>query len=264
MSSRCRRSTSKRGAHGDRLHRLRTPGLLVPYLGNIAAYIVRVLQSQDEPDSVLSVVTTLGDLCLSCREQMQPHIAPIMTAIIAGLEDTDYDRDLKCAFLQCIGDIALNVLCGSNFRQFIDPVMVIGHQMYQASCTIDVRGDPESEEYVLSLWHSLCEMYSNVIQSASTDDVMTVAGYFGNVVQLVFTVTGKAAEEDTFFKALALLGDLASVVGKSNQQLRHMGRSALLTQEVSALLHKAHQTYRQKDQQKQIRWVQRCLNDLQR
>nr|ACS87815.1 putative importin beta-1 subunit [Angomonas deanei] len=239
---------------------------LAPYLPQVVPYILRSLQAFDEPDSIFGVVAAVGDLSLSCRQSLLPFESDIMNTLYNNLINPEVDRDLKCAFLGCFSDFVLNVLGGERFQPYMPTLMPLVDQLFQASCQIDIRGDPEGEAYVMALWEATASLYSSITQCFKNEAVGSLAPYLGNMLNFALHAASHCGEfEDTQMAALMVIGDMASVLRHApNPQLRQQAKSALLTAAVNNTLQQAVQQSTSDDNKKQMRWIRNQLTHLER
>lgn len=238
-----------------------------PYLPQVVPYVLQSLQAFDEPDSIYGVVAALGDLSLSCGSLLQPFVSDMMNTLYRNLVNTEVDRDLKVSFLSCFSDVILNVLGGALFIPYMATLMPLLDQMFQASCTIDIRGDPDSEQYVMSLWEGTASLYSSITQCFKSADVNALAPYLSNILNFALHAANHAGEfTDTLTAALMVIGDMASVLRHAgDQQLRQQAKMALLTPAVQAVLDLAIQSSAiSDDERKQFRWIRNQLNNLEK
>eukprot|EP00796_Vickermania_ingenoplastis_P011966 gene11966-8239_t len=234
------------------------------YLPGVVPYVLTCLKNFDEPDTVGSVVAAIGDLSLACSNAMQPYAADIVNILYANLGDPTVDRDLKCSFLSCFRDVILKVLHDQGFVPYMEPTMNLVHQMFLASCTIDIRGDPDGEEYVMTLWEAIGGLYSSIIQSFQGATASALGPYLGSMLEFALQVSIKCLEyPDTVLAAVLVIGDMASVLREATPDLRQQAKQALLTQAVSEALDRA-QRLCVGDELKQIKWIRTQLQHLQR
>lgn len=237
---------------------------MAPYLPHVVPYVLGSLQNFDEPDQLGSVVGAIGDLCLSCGQAMLPYTQEIMNILYKNLRDPSVDRDLKCTFLSCFRDVILRVLGGEGFSPYIGMVMSLMSEMFHASCAIDIRGDPDSEEYVMTLWEATGGLYSSIIQSYQENNAGVLVPYLSGMLEFALQASVKSVEyPETMVAALLVIGDMASVLRGANPQLRQQAKSALLTPAVADALQRSVKVC-SGDDAKQIKWVQTQLRHLER
>ncbi|KPI83191.1 putative importin beta-1 subunit [Leptomonas seymouri] len=236
------------------------------YLPQVVPYVLRSLQAFDEPDSIYGVVAAVGDLSLSCRQSMLPFETDIMNTLYNNLVNPEVDRELKCSFLGCFSDFVLNVLGGERFEPYMPTLMPLVNDLFQASCQIDVRGDPDSEEYVMTLWESTASFYSSITQCFKNTAVGSLAPYLANILAFALHAAANSGEfEETQMAALMVIGDMASVLRYApDPQLRQQAKSALLTPAVNGVLQQAMQSTSSDDNAKQMRWIRNQLANLER
>lgn len=235
-----------------------------PYLGHIIPYLMAELQNFDMPDKVGSVVGTVGDLCLASGAGMKPYAPAIMDVLYANLISPSVDRDVKCILISCLRDIILQVLSGQGFAPYSAAVMKLMGEMFAASCAIDIRGDPDGEEYVMSLWEATAGLYSSIIQSHKNEDLQLLVPYLHGMLELALEVSSKATEyPETMLASVLVIGDMASVLRSADQKLRGMAKEALLTPLVQNAL-EACKKVCSAEEQEQIKWVQSMLCSLEK
>lgn len=239
---------------------------MAPYLPQVVPYVLRALQAFDEPDSIYGVVAAVGDLSLSCPRSMLPFESDVMNTLYSNLVNPEVDRELKCSFLSCFSDFVLNVLGGERFAPYMPTLMPLVNELFRASCQIDIRGDPDSEEYVMSLWESTASFYSSITQCFKNTDVDSLAPYLANILNFALYAAANAGDfSETQMAALMVIGDMASVLRHApSQQLRQQAKSALLTPAVSGVLQQAMQNASSEDMTKQMRWIRNQLTNLER
>lgn len=237
---------------------------ITPYLYVVVPYVLNSLQNFDEPDNMGSVVAAVGDLCLSCGESMKPYANDIMNILYKNLCDPNIIRDLKCSFLSCFRDVIIKVLGGEGFAPYIEMVMSLVYKMFQASCNIDIRGDPDSEEYVMTLWEATAGLYSSIIQSYQAQQAEALLPYLVGMLEFALHVARHASEfPETMVAALMVIGDMASVLRTASPQLRQQAKQALLTPMVQEALNAATRVC-SGDEIKQLKWAQSQLRSLER
>ncbi|RNF13750.1 putative importin beta-1 subunit [Trypanosoma conorhini] len=238
---------------------------LVPYLINVVPYVLKALQCVDEPDLAVVAVGALGDLSLSLREEMAPYIDTFLRAIHQHLQNPEVDRELKCTFLNCLGDIALNV-GGQHFAQYLDVFMQCAEALYRQSTTLNIAEDPDDEEYVMTLWESIAVFYTSVCQSFKSAEAQ-LAPYLQAILEFALhaSTTAMSLEYvDVSAAAVSLIGDMACVLkGVSSQELRQQGKSALLTEPVWAVVKRAVEMDNDPEAKGQMQWVAKQLTLLQ-
>lgn len=239
---------------------------MAPYLPQVVPYVLRSLQAFDEPDSIYGVVAAVGDLSLSCRQSLLPFESGIMNTLYNNLVNPEVDRELKASFLSCFSDFVLNVLAGERFQPYMPTLMPLVHELFQASCQIDIRGDPDGEEYVMSLWESTASFYSSITQCFKNDAVGSLAPYLANMLGFALHAANNANEfEETQMAALMVIGDMASVLRHApDPQLRQQAKLALVTPAVNTVLQQATQNASSDDNAKQLRWIRNQLTNLDR
>lgn len=239
---------------------------MAPYLPQVVPYVLRSLQAFDEPDSIYGVVAAVGDLSLSCRQSLLPFESDIMNTLYNNLINPEVDRELKCSFLGCFSDFVLNVLGGERFEPYMPTLLPLVDQLFQASCQIDIRGDPDSEEYVMRLWESTASFYSSITQCFKNTAVGSLAPYLANMLNFALHAAANSTEVDeTEMAALMVIGDMASVLRHApNPQLRQQAKLALLTPAVNTVLQQALQNASSDENAKQVRWIRNQLTNLER
>jgi len=233
-----------------------------PFLPTITPYMVHALQAFDEPESIYCVVGTIGDLSLSCGPSFQPHVKEVLDVLYMNLISPNVDRDLKCSFISCLGDIILNVLGSAGFIPLMPTLLPVVEQMFEASCGIDIRGDADGEDYVMSLWESTASFYSSILQCFREAEVGAMEPYLQRVLHFVLHATAHAEEySDTMNAALMVIGDMASVIKKSgNPALITAAKGALITPAVSTLLTRASSI--PDVDASNLKWIRQQLNKL--
>lgn len=234
------------------------------YLPHVVPSILKGLQNFDEPDQMGNVVGAVGDLCLACGESMRPFSSDIMNVLYANLCDPNVDRDLKCSFLNCFRDVILRVLGGEGFLPYMEPVMSLMTEMFHASSAIDIEGDPDGEEYVMTLWEATGGLYASIIQSFRGESTQKLAPFLPDILGFALHASNKAIEyPETMVSVIAVIGDMASVLRDAPPQLRQQAKSALLTPAVSEALGRS-QSVCSGDDLKQISWVKDQLFRLEK
>ncbi|RNE99671.1 putative importin beta-1 subunit [Trypanosoma rangeli] len=238
---------------------------LVPYLTSVAPYVLKALQCVDEPDLAVVAVGALGDLSLSLREEMAPYTDTFLSVIHQHLQNPEVDRELKCTFLNCLGDIALNV-GGQYFSQYLDVFMQNSETLYRQSTTLNIAEDPENEEYVMALWESIAVFYTSVCQSFKSAETQ-LAPYLQTILQFALYASTTAMSldyVDVSAAAVSLIGDMACVLKSvSSQELRQQGKSALLTDVVWDVVNRAAAMDHDPEAKGQMQWVAKQLGLLQ-
>ncbi|CAC9536309.1 importin beta-1 subunit [Leishmania donovani] len=239
---------------------------LAPYLAKVIPHVLKYLQAFDEPDSIYGVVAAVGDLSLSCRLSLLPFESDIMNTLYVNLTNTEVDRELKCSFLSCFSDFILNVLGSERFKPYMAALLPLVDRLFRASCEIDIRGDPEGEEYVMSLWETTASFYSSVTQCFKSSDVDALAPYLANILNFALHAATNAGEfEETQMAALMVIGDMASVLRHvPDPQMRAQAKQALLADAVNGALNQALCSSTSEDNKKQIKWIRNQLSHLQR
>jgi importin subunit beta-1 len=145
-------------------------------------------------------------------------------------------------------------------------LMPLVDQLFQASCQIDIRGDPDSEEYVMSLWEQTASFYSSVTQCFKNNAIGLLAPYLANILNFALHAAAHSSEfDETQMAALMVIGDMASVLRHApDPQLRQQAKSALLTPSVNNLLQQAMQSSSSDDNTKQMQWICKQLSNLER
>nr|CCC93491.1 putative importin beta-1 subunit [Trypanosoma congolense IL3000] len=238
---------------------------LTPYLDRVIHYVIKALQTVDEQDLTTVAVGTLGDLSLGLRTDIAPYVESILSALYANLQNPEADRSIKCIFISCLGDIALNV-GDTHFGQYLDTFMQIVQAMFQQSCGINVIEDPDNEEYVMSLWESVATFYTGVCQSFKGSERL-LAPYLQHILQFALhtaPITKSQGYIEVFTAILTLIGDMACVLkGVHSPELRQQARSALLTDAVWNVVNMAKECSNGDEEFKdQIRWVTNQLERL--
>ncbi|KAH9599164.1 Importin-beta [Trypanosoma melophagium] len=239
---------------------------LTPYAGNFIPYVLKALQCVDEPELAVVAVGTVGDLSLTLRTDMVPYISTILNVLNENLVNPHVDRTLKCTFLNCLGDIALNV-GDTHFAQYLDNFMQLVQAFFQSSCAINISEDPDSEEYVMTLWESISVFYTSVCQGFKSSE-MQLAPYLQGILQFAIHAA-KTAESleyvDVFVAAVSLIGDMACVLKSvRSPELRQQGKSALLAQPVLQLVrHAVTALASDEENREQMKWVEKQLELLQ-
>lgn len=239
---------------------------MAPFFPRVVPYILQCLRAFDEPDSIYGVVAVLGDLCLSSGQALQPYAPSIMDTLFRNLSNHAVDRDLKCSFISCFGDVILNVLGGAGFHPYMATLLPVIDEMFQASMAISIRGDPDSEEYIMSLWESTASFYSAVIQCFQKEDAPALQPYYGMMVNFAQYVCAQpSCFSETAIAALMVFGDLASVIRHAPPALRQAGKVALVTPQTRQLIQDAYKSSNfDADEKKQISWISTQLNHLER
>ncbi|KEG15650.1 importin beta-1 subunit [Trypanosoma grayi] len=239
---------------------------LTPYTESVIPYVLKALQCVDEPDLAIVAVGTLGDLSLSLRSDMSPFIGTILGLLHTNLQNPEVDRNLKCTFLNCLGDIALNV-GDVHFAQYLDVFMQLAHAFFEQSCNLNIDEDPDSEEYVMSLWESIATFYTGVCQSFKGSEAQ-LTPYLQRVLQFALHASKVAHSLDyveVFIATVSLIGDMACVLKSARSpELRQQGKSALLTQPVWEVVgHATNMRDADQDTRDQMKWVRVQLELLQ-
>ncbi|EAN77715.1 importin beta-1 subunit, putative [Trypanosoma equiperdum] len=238
---------------------------MAPYLDRITGHVVKALQCVDEPDLVTVAVGTVGDLSLGVQKDLAPYVEGILGALYGNLQNPEVDRCVKCIFLNCIGDIVLNV-GEANFAQYVNIFMPFVHSMFEQSCGVNVTDDPDNEEYVMSLWESISTLYTSVCQSFKGNEI-PLAPYLQNMLQFVLYTAPLAKSHgyvEVFIAIITVIGDMASVLKSvSLKELRQQAQSALLSSEVVAIVKVAAELNDGRDGfREQVRWVESQLQQL--
>lgn len=237
---------------------------MAAYLGHIIPYIVQELQNFDEPDKFGSVVGTIGDLCLACKDTMMPFAAVIMNTLYSNLMNPLVDRDIKVCLISCLRDMILSVLGGEGFAPYSEQVMNLMGEMFAASRAIDIRGDPDGEEYVMSLWEATAGLYSSIIQCYQANNVNKLIPFLPPMLEFALEVASKSTEyPESMLAAILIIGDMASVLKSANQQLCQQAKHALLIPAVDQALAACGKVC-SPDDKKQLKWVQDQLRLLQK
>ncbi|CCW67619.1 unnamed protein product [Phytomonas sp. Hart1] len=239
---------------------------MTPYFARIVPYIIRCLQAFDEPDSVYTVVAAVGDLCLACGAAFAPYAGHIMDTLYQNVRNPQVDRDLKCSFVHCFGDLVLNVLGGSGFLPYMNDLMPVFDEMFRASTSIDIRGDPDSEEYVMTLWEATASVYSAIIQSFQKNEVKNLVPYLSGILSFALHAAAKSASySETLMAVVMVVGDMASVLRQApDPQLRQQAKQALLTPQMEEVITNASRNVNlSSEDAKQLKWIQTQLKSLQ-
>ncbi|CAJ1023190.1 putative Importin-beta N-terminal domain containing protein [Leishmania utingensis] len=239
---------------------------LAPYLAKVIPHVLKYLKAFDEPEGIYTVVATMGDLSLSCRVMLQPFESDIMNTLYVNLTNTEVDRELKCSFLSCFSDFILNVLGSERFKPYMPALLPLVDQLFRASCEIDIRGDPESEAYVMNLWETTASFYSTITQCFKNTDIDALAPYMANIWSFALHAATNASEfEDTQMAALMVIGDTASALcNVSDPQVRAEAKQALLTDAVNGILNQVLRSSTSEDTKKHMKWIRNQLTHLQR
>lgn len=239
---------------------------LAPYLPSVVPHVLRYLQAFDEPDSIYGVVAAVGDLSLSCRLSLLPFESNIMNTLYNNLVNPNVDRELKCSFISCFSDFILNVLGSERFVPYMTTLMPLVDRLFHASCEIDIRGDPDGEEYVMSLWETTANFYSSITQCFKSADVYALAPYLANILGFALHAARNSGDfEETQMAALMVIGDMASVLRHvPDPQMRQQAKTALLTNAVSEVLTQAIRESSSEDNKKQMKWIRTQLTHLER
>ncbi|RNF18469.1 putative importin beta-1 subunit [Trypanosoma cruzi] len=239
--------------------------LLGPYMPNVVPFLVKALMRVDEPDLAVVAVGALGDLSLCIRDDIAPYIDAFLRVIHQNLQNPEVDRNLKCTFLSCLGDIALNV-GDSHFAQYLDTFMQIARAFYEQSATLNIAEDQENEEYVMTLWESIAVFYTSVCQSFKSVETQ-LEPYLQQMLLFALNASQTAMSLDyveVFAAAVSLIGDMACVLkGVSSPQLRDQGKSALLTAPVWEVVGRAVNLENDAETKGQMNWVKKQLELLQ-
>ncbi|CCW60503.1 unnamed protein product [Phytomonas sp. EM1] len=239
--------------------------VMTPYFPRIVPYVVRCLQAFDEPDSVYSVVAAIGDFCLACGTTFAPYAGQIMDTLYQNVRNPQVNRDLKCSFVHCFGDIVLSVLGASGFLPYMKDLMPVFEEMFRASTSIDIRGDPDSEEYVMTLWEATASVYSAIIQCFQKKEVRNLVPYLSGILSFAMhAARNSASYPETLMAVVTVVGDMASVLRHApDQQLRQQAKQALLTPQMNEVITNASRNVNlSSEDAKQLKWIQSQLKSL--
>lgn len=238
--------------------------MMAPYIGQVIPYILRALRNYDEPDSQSVVVAAIGDFTLACGQHVRPYVGEIMSVLYNSLVDPNVDRDTKVTLLSCFSDVIVNVLDATSALPYLTTLMPLLDTMFEQSLQIDFRGDPSSEEYVMSLWESTSSVYSCVVQIFKKEEIASLMPYLSGMLRFALHVANNAGEfTGTAVAALTVLGDMANVLNQADPQTRQKAKMALLTPQTKQVLTRVQKlTGLSKEDKKSLRWIDAQLRKL--
>lgn len=236
-----------------------------PYLVQIVPYVFRCLQNYDEPDVQSIVVAAIGDLTLACSGLMKPYASDIMNALYANTVDPNVDREVKVTFLSCFSDVIMNVLDAQSVMPYMGTLMPLLESLFELSCQIDIRGDPEGEDYVMSLWEGTASVYTAIVQTFRGDEVQMILPYLTGILKFSLHAASHANDfTETVVAALTVLGDMANVLREASPQIRQQGKTALFSPQAQEIFAAAQKNPNMsKEDKKSLRWILTQLNKLQ-
>lgn len=234
----------------------------MPFLPQVMPYVLLGLRNTDEFDLCNVAVGVVGDIVSSVHGLLLDNGADdIMMAILEGLRSEGVNRDLKCTFLQCLGDFSLNL--GPSFTRYLDDLMGVAGEMDNASREIDWKDDAELEDYVMGLWEAILAFYTGVAQCYK-EDITPLMSYMPGMLHFALYVTQAAANaEDVFTAALGVIGDIANVIADADPATVNEAKSFLLVDDVYAAVKKALKDGDEATK-KQARWTQRQIETIEK
>lgn len=169
------------------------------------------------------------DITRGLEGRFLPYTQDIMNALIDSLKDSTLHRSVKPPVLAAFGDIALAI------EEQYEPYLQISMMMLvQAAATPAPEDDEDMIEYVNLLRDSVMEAFTGIIQGMKSR-VDLLVPYLGSISQFLQRLSADTTRDmGVLSKAVALIGDLASVGPASKEHVNHQYISQLLQEGIQS------------------------------
>ncbi|GLC59478.1 hypothetical protein PLESTB_001491700 [Pleodorina starrii] len=195
------------------------------YLPNFIPFVRAGLQDHMQWQVCLSTVGVLGDVCRAVGAAIWPYCDELVSIILANLGSPNVHRNIKPELLTVLGDMALAI--EGAFAKYLDAVLTILRQAMAMSIQMVSSQDYDTYDYNNLLRRGIIDAFSGIVQGLG-DDVTKGTGNgpvsrdrltaeLPAVYQFVASIgadktAGDSYDEDVSRAAIALLGDLCSVL----------------------------------------------------
>ena len=207
------------------------------FFGAFWPFLYTALTNVTEHQNCSVAVSILSNMSRALEEDLGPHCALVVQALLQNLENQNLERSVKPHILSLLGDVAMAV--GEAFEPYLENVMKM---LQQAGFTVLDDKDEDAMEFLDELRKSVFEAYSGILigmTSRSNSKVRVLMPYMGSMIGLLQTVQKNItnSSEDLVDAACAFLGDVASVLSPTEKmELQQSGG-------VLAFLQKVTETY---------------------
>ncbi|KAG8341178.1 putative importin beta-1 subunit [Trypanosoma vivax] len=207
---------------------------LLPYIEAVIPYVVKALQCVNEIELATVAVCAVGDLALNVGTAFSHYTVAILDVLHSNLVNPAVDRTLKCTFINCLADIAVNT-DDTYFGQYRDTFMQIVQLMFDQSRALNIEDNPSDEEFVMTLWESTGTFYSSVCQSMKESEDR-LSPHLQNILNFTLhsaTVAHSRGYMEVFTSVVTVIGDMSSVLTTAaSKELVQQAKNALLTPQV--------------------------------
>lgn len=179
------------------------------------------LQNAAEHQVCMATVGVVSELSRALGPQLLALCDCIMKLLLQNLQNPSMERSAKPEIITCIADIALAI--EGNFDRYLPYVMMM---LVQASMIQLDTSDYENTEYLNTLWESIFEAYTGILQGLSAPEHRKEKLFLQFAEPVVTFLDRIAKEEDreesVLRAAVGVVGDMASRLEENNlrQQLR--------------------------------------------
>ncbi|KAG2492867.1 hypothetical protein HYH03_008782 [Edaphochlamys debaryana] len=202
------------------------------YLGQFMAFIRAGLQDHQQWQVCLSTVGVLGDVCRAVGGAILPYCDELVSIVLANLGSPSVHRNIKPELLTVLGDVALAI--EGQFAKYLDAVLTILRQAMGMSVQMVSANDFDTYDYNNLLRRGIIDALSGIVQGLGDDIIKGVNAGAASRDRLtaelpaVFAFVssigsdrtgGDSYDEDVARTAIALLGDLCSVLPNAGATL---------------------------------------------
>ena len=136
----------------------------VRYMPHLVPFLIQGLKNVDEPQVCRTAVGLVGDLCRALEDELKPHCDDIMRHLIELLQSPVLDKEVKPDVISSFADIAMAI--EGDFDRYASIILELLRQAGEVEVPAD---DEELQDYVTTLYISILEAYSGVLQVQALD-----------------------------------------------------------------------------------------------
>jgi importin subunit beta-1 len=173
------------------------------YAESFIPKLCEALQNPAEHQLCLISVGIIGDICRALGKESTRYCQSLMELLVANLQNSSVDGNVKTATLSCFGDVALAI--GADFAPFLEVVMMA---LQQASSFRPETDNIDVAEHFNLLYEGVIEAYVGIVQGLNgTPSAAMLERFLPHMFEFIHAIAVDPHKSDSLTRAcIGLLG----------------------------------------------------------
>lgn len=191
-----------------------TKGGFINYMEAFKPFLVKALQSYDEPAVCQAAVGVIGDISRALGDNFGRYCEEMMTMLLTALNDPRLDQSVRPHILSLFGDIAMAI--GKNVTRYLNYIM----QSLKQAAQVEVdKTDFDQVDYLNELHESVITSITGIIHGLkgsgpiAAETTFEIVNYLEFICQLIKKIAADEERTDSLVsQTCGLLGDIITTL----------------------------------------------------